>query len=76
MGHLITVATCSLNQWALDFKGNLARTLESIRIAKERGATLRIGPELEITYVRDSWNKLNEKAWRNRLMRRKKKEAE
>ncbi|KAF9201644.1 glutamine-dependent NAD(+) synthetase [Haplosporangium sp. Z 27] len=49
MGHLITVATCSLNQWALDFKGNLARTLESIRIAKERGATLRIGPELEIT---------------------------
>ncbi|KAF8937225.1 glutamine-dependent NAD(+) synthetase [Haplosporangium gracile] len=49
MGHLITVATCSLNQWALDFKGNLARTLESIRIAKERGATFRIGPELEIT---------------------------
>ncbi|KAF9967030.1 glutamine-dependent NAD(+) synthetase [Mortierella alpina] len=49
MGHLITVATCSLNQWALDFKGNLGRTLESIRIAKERGATLRIGPELEIT---------------------------
>ncbi|KAF9977179.1 glutamine-dependent NAD(+) synthetase [Actinomortierella ambigua] len=49
MGHLITVATCSLNQWALDFKGNLARTLESIRIAKERGARLRIGPELEIT---------------------------
>ncbi|KAG0258698.1 glutamine-dependent NAD(+) synthetase [Actinomortierella ambigua] len=49
MGHLVTVATCSLNQWALDFKGNLARTLESIRIAKERGARLRIGPELEIT---------------------------
>ncbi|KAG0342989.1 glutamine-dependent NAD(+) synthetase [Podila humilis] len=51
MGHLITVATCSLNQWALDFKGNLERTLKSIRIAKERGATLRIGPELEITPV-------------------------
>ncbi|KAF9914266.1 glutamine-dependent NAD(+) synthetase, partial [Lobosporangium transversale] len=49
MGHLITVATCSLNQWALDFKGNVARILESIRVAKERGATLRIGPELEIT---------------------------
>lgn len=63
MGHLITVATCSLNQWALDFKGNLARTLESIRIAKERGATLRIGPELEITYVHDSWNELYEGAW-------------
>ncbi|OCH85262.1 glutamine-dependent NAD(+) synthetase with GAT domain-containing protein [Obba rivulosa] len=49
MGHLITVATCSLNQWALDFDGNLQRILESIRIAKERGATLRVGPELEVT---------------------------
>ncbi|KAH9951184.1 glutamine-dependent NAD(+) synthetase with GAT domain-containing protein [Amylocystis lapponica] len=60
MGHLITVAT-SLNQWALDFEaslgdihfygpgGNLERILASIRIAKERGATLRVGPELEIT---------------------------
>ncbi|RUP44369.1 carbon-nitrogen hydrolase [Jimgerdemannia flammicorona] len=41
MGHLITVATCALNQWALDFEGNLNRILESIRIAKKRGATLR-----------------------------------
>ncbi|KAI7864658.1 glutamine-dependent NAD(+) synthetase with GAT domain-containing protein [Spinellus fusiger] len=49
MGHLITVATCSLNQWALDFEGNLKRILESIRIAKEKGAKLRVGPELEIT---------------------------
>ena len=30
-------------------QGNLERILESIRIAKERGATLRVGPELEIT---------------------------
>lgn len=49
MGHLITVSTCSLNQWALDFDGNLERILESIRIAKERGSKLRVGPELEIT---------------------------
>ncbi|KAF9462892.1 hypothetical protein BDZ94DRAFT_1260105 [Collybia nuda] len=48
MGHLITLATCSLNQWALDFQGNLDRILSSIAIAKERGATLRVGPELEI----------------------------
>ncbi|KAI0060744.1 glutamine-dependent NAD synthetase with GAT domain-containing protein [Artomyces pyxidatus] len=47
MGHLITLAT-SLNQWALDFEGNLERILSSIAIAKERGATLRVGPELEI----------------------------
>jgi NAD+ synthase (glutamine-hydrolysing) len=48
MGHLITLATCSLNQWALDFEGNMRRILQSIAIAKERGSTLRVGPELEI----------------------------
>ncbi|KAF8547479.1 glutamine-dependent NAD(+) synthetase with GAT domain-containing protein [Imleria badia] len=48
MGHLITLATCSLNQWALDFQGNYERIIESIVIAKQRGATLRVGPELEI----------------------------
>ncbi|KAF8159641.1 hypothetical protein B0H34DRAFT_704302 [Crassisporium funariophilum] len=48
MGHLITLATCSLNQWALDFQGNYERILASITIAKSRGATLRVGPELEI----------------------------
>jgi NAD+ synthase (glutamine-hydrolysing) len=42
----------SLNQWALDFEGNAERVIESIRIARERGAKLRVGPELEITYVR------------------------
>ncbi|PFH51930.1 hypothetical protein AMATHDRAFT_141275 [Amanita thiersii Skay4041] len=47
MGHFITVAT-SLNQWALDFQGNLNRILRSIEIAKQKGATLRVGPELEI----------------------------
>ncbi|CAL5871294.1 uncharacterized protein PFLUO_LOCUS5544 [Penicillium psychrofluorescens] len=49
MGHLVTLATCSLNQWALDFEGNAARIIESIRQAKAAGATLRVGPELEIT---------------------------
>lgn len=49
MGHFITLATCNLNQWALDFEGNRDRIVESILIAKERGATLRVGPELEIT---------------------------
>lgn len=43
------MATCTLNQWAMDFKGNLARISESIKIAKEKGATYRLGPELEIT---------------------------
>ncbi|KAF8265066.1 glutamine-dependent NAD synthetase with GAT domain-containing protein [Lactarius quietus] len=47
MGHLITLAT-SLNQWAMDFQGNMERIIESIVVAKERGATVRVGPELEI----------------------------
>lgn len=46
--NLVTLATCNLNQWALDFDGNLRRTKESIRVARERGATYRLGPELEL----------------------------
>ncbi|KAK4228275.1 hypothetical protein QBC38DRAFT_475747 [Podospora fimiseda] len=49
MGHLVTVATCNLNQWVLDWEGNLARIIESIHIAKKAGARLRVGPELEIS---------------------------
>lgn len=49
MGRLVTVATCALNQWALDFENNCARIIESIRRSKSAGATLRVGPELEIT---------------------------
>ncbi|CAL1604529.1 unnamed protein product [Knipowitschia caucasica] len=48
MGRKVTLATCSLNQWALDFEGNLERILKSIEIAKEKGAKYRLGPELEI----------------------------
>jgi NAD+ synthase (glutamine-hydrolysing) len=48
MSQLITLATCSLNQWALDWEGNLGRIRASILKAKEAGATLRTGPELEI----------------------------
>ncbi|KAL9098268.1 MAG: hypothetical protein Q9163_006046 [Psora crenata] len=49
MGHLITVAACSLNQWALDWVGNTNRIIESIKLAKKAGAKLRVGGELEIT---------------------------
>src|SRR5512143_1406334 len=47
--HLTTLATCNLNQWSLDFEGNLERIAESIRIAKAAGARYRLGPELEIS---------------------------
>ena len=47
-GHLVTVATCNLNQWALDFDGNLKRILQSCTEARQKGASYRLGPELEI----------------------------
>lgn len=48
MGRKVTVAACTLNQWALDFEGNFDRILQSIEEAKQAGATYRTGPELEI----------------------------
>ncbi|RKP05405.1 hypothetical protein THASP1DRAFT_35345 [Thamnocephalis sphaerospora] len=49
MGNYAVVATCALNQWALDFEGNYARIVKSCELAKAAGAKLRVGPELEIT---------------------------
>ena len=40
--RLATVATCNLNQWALDFDGNLRRIVESIERAKAQGARYRV----------------------------------
>ncbi|XP_057968427.1 glutamine-dependent NAD(+) synthetase isoform X2 [Malania oleifera] len=47
--RLLKVATCNLNQWAMDFNFNLKNTKESIARAKAAGAVIRLGPELEIT---------------------------
>ncbi|XP_075156272.1 NAD synthetase [Haematobia irritans] len=49
MGRKITVAVSTLNQWALDFEGNLGRILQSIMEAKDMGASYRTGPELEVS---------------------------
>ena len=40
--RLATLATCNLNQWALDFEGNLARIQRSIQEAKRQGARYRV----------------------------------
>ena len=40
--RLATLATCNLNQWALDFEGNLARIQRSIEEAKRQGARYRV----------------------------------
>ncbi|KAI3972561.1 hypothetical protein MKX01_019219 [Papaver californicum] len=47
--RLLKVATCNLNQWAMDFDCNLKNIKESITTSKEAGAVIRLGPELEIT---------------------------
>ena len=47
-GSLVTLATCNLNQWALDFTGNLRRILQSCEEAKAKKCVYRLGPELEI----------------------------
>lgn len=44
----VKIATCTLNQWAMDFEGNKQRIIESIQKAKDSGAKYRLGPELEI----------------------------
>lgn len=49
MPRIVTLATCSLNQWALDFDGNYERIRRSILEAKAKGASYRLGPELEIS---------------------------
>eukprot|EP00922_Rhytidocystis_sp_ex-Travisia-forbesii_P024434 GHVS01035858.1.p1 GENE.GHVS01035858.1~~GHVS01035858.1.p1 ORF type:complete len:870 (+),score=143.22 GHVS01035858.1:53-2662(+) len=45
---LACVSACNLNQWAMDFDGNLSRTIASIRLSKKEGAKVRVGPELEL----------------------------
>ncbi|KAK9127856.1 hypothetical protein Syun_016653 [Stephania yunnanensis] len=47
--RLLKVATCNLNQWAMDFDCNLRNIKDSISRAKEAGAVIRLGPELEVT---------------------------
>ena len=45
----VKVASCTLNQWAMDFEGNKKRIIESLRQCVREKANIRIGPELEIT---------------------------
>lgn len=47
--RLLKVATCNLNNWAMDFDCNMKNIQVSISKAKEAGAMIRLGPELEIT---------------------------
>ncbi|KAL8963703.1 MAG: hypothetical protein Q9193_000071 [Seirophora villosa] len=44
----ITVSSCNLNQWSLDFVGNRDRIIAAVKKAKQDGARLIITPELSI----------------------------
>ncbi|KAK6750829.1 hypothetical protein RB195_002662 [Necator americanus] len=44
----VRLAVCTVNNWALDFKGNLGRILRTCEEAHRARARLRLGPELEI----------------------------
>lgn len=46
--NYLKVATCNLNQWAMDFDHNLSTIIESLRVAKAANAAVRVGPELEV----------------------------
>nr|XP_039269971.1 glutamine-dependent NAD(+) synthetase-like [Styela clava] len=48
MVRKITLSSCCLNQWSLDFEGNYTRIVKSFEKAHERGSSYRLGPELEI----------------------------
>ncbi|KAK6060429.1 hydrolase, carbon-nitrogen family [Cooperia oncophora] len=45
----VRLSVCTVNNWALDFKGNLQRILKTCEDAYNQGSRLRLGPELEIS---------------------------
>ncbi|KAK0413084.1 hypothetical protein QR680_006589 [Steinernema hermaphroditum] len=42
------VAVATVNNWSLDFEGNFGRILKTCQEAFDQGASIRLGPELEI----------------------------
>jgi NAD+ synthase (glutamine-hydrolysing) len=42
------LAVCQMNQWAMSFSHNRDNIIKSIRMAKAKGASYRLGPELEV----------------------------
>jgi NAD+ synthase (glutamine-hydrolysing) len=40
--RIATLATCNLDQWAMDFAGNVARVKASVEQARAMGATYRV----------------------------------
>lgn len=49
--RVAVLATCNLNQWAMDFGGNLGRIKDSIKRAKHMGATYRVRTDVIMEFV-------------------------
>ncbi len=50
--HRVAVlATCNLDQWAMDFEGNLRRITRSIAEARRQGARYRVRPWLDLQFL-------------------------
>lgn len=47
--RLITVSTCSLQQWSLAWEENRRRILNAVSVAKEQGSSLLVTPELSVS---------------------------
>uniref|UniRef100_A0A914QFA9 Glutamine-dependent NAD(+) synthetase n=1 Tax=Panagrolaimus davidi TaxID=227884 RepID=A0A914QFA9_9BILA len=47
--RFMRVSVVTLNQWAMDFDGNLKRVIESVKQAHKQGSTIRVGVELELS---------------------------
>lgn len=49
--RVAVLATCNLNQWALDFEGNLQRIKASIDKARELGASYRVRSRVPLAWM-------------------------
>ena len=45
----ITISSCNLSQWSLDFVGNKDRIIQAVQKAKLDGSRLLVTPELSVT---------------------------
>ncbi len=64
--RLATLATCNLNQWAMDFDSNLRRVLASIQAARDAGARYRVRA-LDPDLAYDNSMGLQQSVWLQRL---------
>ncbi len=68
--RVAVLATCNLDQWAMDFEGNLRRITASIAEARRRGARYRVGwcPQKKVGHASVLLDFINSNATRGLLL--------